>query len=143
MSARKSNIDAVGPEFSRVINVAQISPLKPISCRLLARPEERAGLSLRFDVPELAYFASNVTLARSEEYSIRITGQFEGRVNYGKLSSVDSITGEFETLLLNNAEGSGSGMRLDDAEDYDDEVGAGGNIDIGEISAQYFSLELS
>lgn len=141
--AKKSNIDVVGPEFSRIINVAQISPLKSTSCRLLAKPEERAGLARRFDVPDIAYFASNVTLARTEEYSVRITGTFEGRVNYGKLSGMETITGEFETLLLNNAEGSSSGMRIDDAEDYDDEVGAGGNIDIGEISAQYFSLELS
>lgn len=142
-SAKKSDVNAMRPEFSRVINIAQVSPLKPTGCRLLAKPEERAGLARRFELPDLSYFASNVTVARKEEYSIKITGTFEARVDYGKMHGVQTITGEFDTLLLNNAEGPGSGLNFEDATDYDDEVKAGGNIDIGEISAQYFSLELS
>lgn len=143
IAAKNSHKDIAGPEFSRIINVAQISPQKPTSCRLLAKPDERSGLAKRFDVPDLAYFASNVTLVRNEEYSIQISGSFEARVNYGKIHGVETIKGEFETFLLNNAEGLGSGMNIEDATDYDDEVEAGGNIDIGEISAQYFSMELT
>jgi hypothetical protein len=33
-------------------------------------------------------------------------------------------------------------LNLDDEMDYDDEVDTNGNIDIGEIAAQYLALEL-
>lgn len=36
----------------------------------------------------------------------------------------------------------GDSISFDDNMDYDDEVGSDGNIDIGEIAAQYFSLEM-
>lgn len=35
-----------------------------------------------------------------------------------------------------------SSLNLDDEMDYDDEVDGNGNIDIGEIAAQYLALEL-
>ena len=37
---------------------------------------------------------------------------------------------------------SSSGVSFDEEMDYDDEVDSQGNIDLGEISSQYLSLEL-
>jgi hypothetical protein len=57
--------------------------------------------------------------------------------------NVQVITGDFETMILDGySSGGGSDMDLDSATDYDDEVGPNGEIDIGEIAAQYFSLEM-
>ena len=52
------------PEFSRVLNVGQIPERRPVLCKLLAKEKERAGLALRFDIPEITYFSANVTISR-------------------------------------------------------------------------------
>ena len=89
--AKKKKSAPVGPEFSRVLNVAQVRWQKkiktvngygwvslifsigqmkscqvperrPVLCKLLAKEKEREGLAERFDIPELLYFAANVTV---------------------------------------------------------------------------------
>ena len=39
---------------------------RPVLCKLLAKENERAGLAARFDIPELIYFAANVTVTRRD-----------------------------------------------------------------------------
>ena len=51
----------------------------------------------------------------------------------------DVISSDFDTLILDDSSGT-AGMALEDALDYDDEV-VNGEIDLGEIVAQYLSLE--
>ena len=43
------------------------------------------------------------------------------------------------SLLYNN---NSTGISFDEEMDYDDEVDKNGNIDLGEIAAQYLSLEM-
>ena len=57
---------------------------------------------------------------------------------------VEIIKSDFDTLLLDNS-GPSAALGANDINellDYDDEIGSDGNIDLGEISAQYLSLEL-
>ena len=45
-----------------------------MTCKLLAKSHECDALAKRFDIPELVYLSANVTLARSDEHCIEITG---------------------------------------------------------------------
>lgn len=130
-------------EFSRVINVASVPDKRAVLCKLLAKPAERAGLALRFDLPELSYFAANVTVRRRDPYSLLIEGSIDAHITASTLLPPQEIKAEFDTLVLDNlTSGKVSGLTFEDATDYDEEIGSNGDIDIGEIAAQYFSLEL-
>ena len=155
MKKEKSNIGLpIAPEFSRIINVAQIPARKPVLCRLLAKEEERAGLAKRFDIHKLEYFAANVTISYQDEVSIQVAGRFEARIKVGEIAPDEIVDAEFETLILNNAasfpdenesmatDRDPERLKLADAVDYDDEVAPDGSIDVGEIAAQYLALEL-
>lgn len=54
---------------------------------------------------------------------------------------MSNVEGDIETLLLCNVDNP-TPIDFDDAEDFDDEVDASGNIDIGEIATQYLAMEL-
>lgn len=130
-------------EFSRIINVASIPDKRAVLCKLLAKPAERAGLALRFDLPELSYFAANVTVRRRDPYTLLIEGTIEARITASTLLPPQEVQADFDTLVLDNlSSGKVSGLTFEDATDYDEEIGSNGDIDIGEIAAQYFSLEL-
>ena len=55
-----------------------------------------------------------------------------------------TIESDFDTLLLDNLSDSSieSRISIEDATDYDEEIGPNGEIDIGEIASQYLSMEL-
>lgn len=150
------NAGPITPEFSRILNVGQIPEKRPVLCKLLATEKERRGVAERFDIPDLLYFASNITLSRSDSISILVEGTIEAHIKTGDdKGDVELFEAAFDTLLLNNAEGGEFGgskegyktgidepITLEYASNYDDEVAANGEVDIGEISAQYLGLEM-
>ena len=143
--ARKVKAVPPRPEFSRIINVASVPERRPVLCKLVAKPAEREGLSLRFDLPELSHFAANVTVRRQDPYTILIEGTIEAQITAAsQLLPPQEISGSFETLVLDTVSSGAAkdAMSFEDATDYDEEIAANGDIDIGEISAQYFSLEV-
>ena len=131
----------VRPEFSRIINAGQIQSRKPVICKILAKQRELELLAVRLEVPGLSYFAANITLSRKDITSIDITGTIAATVYNGDIFPADYVVGEFDTIILDNSSISDK-ISIEDAVDYDDEVGANGDIDIGEIAAQYLSLEV-
>lgn len=131
----------ITPEFSRIIHVDKLPAQRPVLCKLLAKESERAALCERFELPELAYFSANVTLIRSDRHSINIDGKLEAHIQAGEFNDIEILTAEFDTLVLNNY-GAAEAIDLDEAADYDDEVSPTGDIDIGEVAAQYLALEL-
>ena len=58
-----------------VIKLHFHTPSRPVSCKLLAKPDECSALAGRFDIPELMYLSANVTLERSEMHCIEVTGK--------------------------------------------------------------------
>jgi hypothetical protein len=145
--ARKDKVKSVPmkPEFSRILNVGSIPDKRPVLCKLLAKPAERQGLALRFDLPELSHFAANVTVQRQDPYTIRVEGTIEAHITTpSALLPPQEITGTFETLVLDSiSSGAAKGaVSFSEATDYDEEIAPNGDMDLGEISAQYFSLEL-
>jgi len=72
------------PEFSRLVNIGQIPPNRPVLCKILAKEKERNGLEKRFDIFKLEYFAANVTISRQNFESILVEGRFEAHIKSGR-----------------------------------------------------------
>ena len=145
--ARKARVKVVPlrPEFSRIINVGAVPEKRPVLCKLLAKPAEREGLALRFDLPELSHFAANVTVRRQDPYTILVEGTIEAHITAAtQLLPPQEIFGSFETLVLDTVSSGAAkeSMSFEEATDYDEEIAPNGDIDIGEIAAQYFALEV-
>ena len=94
----------------------------------------------------------------------------EAHIRVGATAATERVTTDFDTVLLysaNRGGGGKSGVNIEEATEYDDEVrrgqvlsltsfqylsdktppikkkvGEGGEIDIGEIASQYLSLEM-
>jgi len=108
-------------------------------CKLLAKESERIALAKRLDIPEIVFLSANITLTRNDPITILVEGKLEARIKSGEFMDPDVISSDFDTLILDDSSGT-AGMALEDALDYDDEV-VNGEIDLGEIVAQYLSLE--
>ena len=110
-------------------------------CRLLANELECAALAKRYDIPEVVNFGANVTVVREiNGMGLLIEGNFCVEIGSGSdLLPTTDIRGHFDTNLLINVDGS---LSFDEATDYDDEVDESGNVDLGEIAAQYFGIEM-
>ncbi len=98
-------------------------------------------LAKRFNIQEVVYFSSNITLNRIDVNSIIVNGNYSAGVKLSDLSKANLINGFFETVLLDNSISTVK-IKYEDAKDYDDQVGSNGDIDIGEISSQYLGLEI-
>lgn len=138
---KKVRLAPPSPEFSRVVNIANIPERKSVLCRLVANPKECNSLAERFEIPEILSFASNVTVTREMSgIGLYVEGDFVVEIGSGsELLPTTEIVSSFETNLLINVDGS---MSFEEATDYDDEVDESGDIDIGEIAAQYFGIEM-
>lgn len=126
-------------EFSRVVNVDQIPPKRPVLCRIIAKENERIGLAQRFDIEEITYFGANITLSRHDENTIFAEGNLKAVWKAGATLDPDTITCDFDTTILDTKNGD---LNFEEEMDYDDEIRSDGNIDIGEIASQYLSLEI-
>ena len=129
------------PEFSRVLNIASIPERKSALCRLVANPRECLALAERFEIPEVLSFAANVTVSREQGgMGLYIEGSISAEIGAGsELLPTTTIDTSFDTNMLINMD---SSMSFEDATEYDDEVGENGDIDMGEIAAQYFVIEM-
>ncbi len=115
--------------------------MKPVLCRILANAKERAALAERFDMSGLVYFGANVTVSWRESTVLLVQGNLEAHMGASNIDGVEVIVSEFDTTVLNNF-GSSTPVSLSDDTDFDSETDADGNVDIGEIAAQYLALEL-
>jgi hypothetical protein len=125
----------------RRLNVGQVPIMKPVLCRILANAKERAALAERFDMSGLVYFGANVTVSWRESTVLLVQGNLEAHMGASNIDGVEVIVSEFDTTVLNNF-GSSTPVSLSDDTDFDSETDADGNVDIGEIAAQYLALEL-
>ena len=138
---KKVRLAPPAPEFSRIVNIANIPERKSVLCRLIANPRECSSLAERFEIPEIVSFSSNVTVSREMGgVGLYVEGEFAVEIGSGSdLLPTTEIASTFETNLLVNLDGS---MSFEESTDYDDEVGESGDIDLGEIAAQYFGIEM-
>lgn len=143
---------ATQPEFSRVLAVEGLTPDKVRKETIEANAKECAALAKRFDLRELSNLKADLRIRRVEGGDVvRLEGKLTADVVQTCVVSLQDvhahIEGEFDTFLAE--EGKHASKKFgDEAEfgiDDDDtapEVITNGQLDLGEIVAQYLSVEL-
>ena len=66
-------------------------------------------------------------------------GKLEARLKSGEYLNEEVLKAGIDTVILDNADDS---ITFLEATEFDDEVGENGQVDIGEIVAQYLSMEV-
>ena len=136
----KGSITPHDVEFCRIVNSAQITERRPVLCKIIAKEHERMALAERLDVYQIPYLAANITITRKDQASVMVEGVLAAQIKDGEELDPYYVNCDFDTLVLDNS--AGAGISFEEATDYDDEIGPSGDLDIGEITAQYLSMEL-
>jgi hypothetical protein len=129
--------DCIGTKFNRKVHISQIPRRKTTICRLVANETERLYLAKEFEIPELDYFAANMSLSFKDPYTLAITGRVEGKVTLFHLD----VSETFTTVLLCN-HGNKIPKNLENEETYHDVIPADGFLDVGSIACDYFRFGL-
>lgn len=137
------------PEFSRLIAVEGISPDKIRKESITASEKECAALAARFDLRELSNLKADIKIRRVEGGDVvRLEGAFSADVVQTCVVSLqevhDHVAGSFDTYFADGKERyDGDGDDSLEGPDGGHDTMANGNIDLGEVVAQYLSLELN
>lgn len=137
-------------EFSRLFDTARLSSTagKPVTGheRLEADMRERAALAARFDLPDLAELSADLTIARRHDGTVRVTGAWQARytqICVVTLEPFELERGEpLETVYLDSAALGDPREALVEADEVDMEVLSGRMIDLGELVAQSFGVQI-
>ncbi|MBI3442039.1 MAG: DUF177 domain-containing protein [Proteobacteria bacterium] len=137
------------PEFSRLLEVGTITPDRERREKVEATAEECAALARRFDLRSLSGLKGNLTILRiSEGKLIRVRGDMEADVVQSCVVSLQDVPARiqipFDTSFTEDGEEVfDADMEFDlELEEDPHEVMYNGIIDMGELVAQYLSLEL-
>ena len=136
------------PEFSRKVNLGDISEKQPLVKSFTAKPEECEKLAKRFDLIELKNLEADVTFTRKMAGRMaEVTGRFTVDVVQRCIITLDPvpdhIEAEFEAFFTDIKPPTpiAGEVEMPPEEDAPEYV-AGGAIDAGEVVAQYIALEL-
>ncbi|MBI1216270.1 MAG: DUF177 domain-containing protein [Alphaproteobacteria bacterium] len=138
---------AAGVEFSRVIAVEGITPDKIRHETIEATPAECAALAKRLDLRELEYFRARINIRRvAGGTAIRLEGHIEAEAVQACVVSLQDVhthvESSFETFFSEDGKSDDEiDFSQEGAENIPEPV-VNGVIDLGEVSAQYLSLEL-
>nr|PZN17822.1 MAG: hypothetical protein DIU80_23820 [Chloroflexota bacterium] len=136
------------PEFSRLIAIEGITPDKTRTEEIEATEEECAALAERFGLRHLANLKGTVNIRRiSGSDMIKIDGKLSADVVQACVVSLQDVHGHvdgvFDTYFTQNVAAPRDEMELTLDDDLEAaEIVTGGMIDMGEVVAQYLSLEL-
>ena len=138
------------PEFSRLVAIEGIIPDKVRPENVAATAEECAALAKRFDLQSLSGLKAKLTILRvSEGNIIRVEGDIEAEVVQTCVVSLQGVPSEikahFDTYFTEDGKEGFEHEQLfsiEVDEDLPDMVINGGMLDLGELTAQYLSLEL-
>ncbi len=136
------------PEFSRLIAIEGISPDKVRYEKIEATPEECEALAKRFDLRKISGLKARLNIRRIPGGDIvRLEGAFEADIIQACVVSLQDvpahIQGSFETFFTEDASKAADETTFDpeSAEDLP-ELAVNGQIDLGEIVAQYLALDI-
>jgi uncharacterized metal-binding protein YceD (DUF177 family) len=136
------------PEFSRPVAIEGLIPDKARHEVIEATPEECAALAKRFDLRELSGFRARVNIRRIPGgTTVRVDGDFEAEVVQACVVSLLDVPSEIRASF--DSYFTEDDVPEDEELDFDSDSAAefpekieGGVIDLGELVAQYLSLEL-
>lgn len=135
------------PEFSHPLSIEGMTPDKERVERIRANDKECAALAKRFDLRGLSDFAAVMKIRRVAGGTVRVEGKLEAEVVQTCVVSLQDVhahvTGEFETFFTEEEQPlpEDLDLLLDDPESAP-EMLTNGHIDLGEVAAQYLSLNL-
>lgn len=139
------------PEFSRPLAIEGLTPDKARIEKVVASEAECDALAKRFDLQSLSGLTGKLSILRvSEGNIIRVEGDIEAEVVQTCVVSLQGVPAQirahFDTYFTEDGK---EGFDLDPdlnielSEDpADDVVVSNGMLDLGELVAQYMSLEL-
>jgi uncharacterized metal-binding protein YceD (DUF177 family) len=141
---------ATPPEFSRPIAVEGIIPDKPRIEKIEATEAECAALAKRFDLQSLSDLKAKLIILRVSEGDItQVEGDIEADVIQTCVVSLQGIPSHikahFDTYFtkdLKEAFEEEQDLNIELSDDTPDMVVNEGMLDLGELVAQYLSLEL-
>lgn len=140
----------ITPEFSRLLSIEGLIPDKVRRESITASEEECAALADRFDLQSLSNLKARLSVLRVAEGNIvRVEGDLEAEVVQTCVVSLQGVPSEirahFDTYFTEDGKEAFEEEDLLDIE-IDDEapdlVMRDGQLDLGELVAQYLSLEL-
>lgn len=137
------------PEFSRLIAVEGIIPDKARDEKIEATEAECAALAKRFGVRTISNLRSALTVRRvMGGAAVRVNGTFHADIVQACVVSLQDVNthvdGKFDTYFTEEPEGKTSAEMEFSHEDDENtpEMVINGQIDLGEVVAQYLSLEI-
>lgn len=137
------------PEFSRLIAIEGIMPDKLRQEEIEATPEECAALAERFGIRSLSGLSARLSIRRvtGDAAAVRIECRFEADIVQACVVSLQDIPahidGKFDTYFTEKPGEEGGEVEFShDDEESTPEMVTNGNIDMGEVVAQYLSLEI-
>lgn len=141
---------AIQPEFSHPVAVDSLIPDKPRHERFAATAEECAALAARFDLQALSGLTADLTVTRVAEGNIiKVEGDFGAEVVQTCVVSLQGVPAEIrahlDTYFTEDGKEGFDGDEPPDAameEEFPDMVMENGQLDLGELVAQYLALEL-
>jgi uncharacterized metal-binding protein YceD (DUF177 family) len=138
------------PEFSRPIAIEGIIPDKPRLEDVEATVEECAALAERFDLQSLSSLKAKLKILRVSDGNIlRVEGDLEAEVVQTCVVSLQGVPAEikahFDTYFTEGGKEGLEGeelLHIDVEEEFPDLIVSNGQLDMGELVAQYLALEL-
>jgi len=141
----KTKGSTAGPEFVRVV---QVTREKRVRIELRATELECAALARRFGWESLAMLASNATLTRVDARDrTRVSGKMTATLTRlsldGATRTLSLVEEPYESYFIPLDRTADGPIDLDSEEAYDEEMGEGNTIDLGECLAQelYFYVD--
>lgn len=137
------------PEFSRLIAIDGVAPDKTRKESIVADDAECAALAERMGLRSLSGFSADVSIRRVPGgTAVRIEGAFKADVVQACVVSLqdvhEHVEGSFDTYFTEDAEQAREEVSFTLDDDLDAaEMVHNGMIDMGEVVAQYLSLELN
>lgn len=142
-------LGAISPEFSCPLSIEGVVPDKERKELIQATEQECAALAERLGLRELSGFKADLRIRRvSGGGVLRVSGHIEADIVQACVVSLRDVPGristDFDTFFTENRDEVALGKEIEFTAEEDDapEMIVNGMIDLGEVAAQYLSLNI-
>lgn len=138
---------SVKPELSRLVAIEGISTDRARAEVITATEAECVALAERFEIRTLENVKATINIRRvAGGTAVKLVGDIEADVVQSCVISLadvhDHIKAHFETFFTENVEDVTDDIEFSPDDDDPPEMVQNGQIDLGEVVAQYLSLEI-
>jgi uncharacterized metal-binding protein YceD (DUF177 family) len=147
-SSEDGNSSAGEPVIGEFCHVVEIAGIRPagLTINLAANDQERAALAARFDLESIGSLEAAIHLAVVDDHgSVRIRASIAADVVQTCVVTLDPVPAHLQTrfeILFSPVDMDESDVQVTPDDDEDPEPLDGDTIDVGEMVAQQFGLNL-